>query len=761
MDHDPPVMPPSGSAHGPEDRLKRLEDELAALRDRLERIETAFGLRYAGRPAPPPPPPVPAPPPPPAPAPSVMPPAPLPTPTAPKPAPQPRPAAPEGFEAEIALKWLGRVGALALVVAAAFFLQYAFANHWIGPAGQVALGVLVGVVLLALGERNRAKGRQALAEAMMGGGIALFYVCVYAAYALYRPPLLDQLPAFVLMAIVTALGVAVAVYADALSMAVLATLGGLLTPVLVRSHGGPGDAYASMVNLFGYLIVLDAGLLALGLFKRWRALQLLSLIATWLVIWGWLSDLHDPAVELAAIVPMTVLFLVFALMPAAHGWWRRTQADELDMGLILTNPVVFFPTVAMVLSQQHDEVLGASAVAVAVLYFVLTAAAWRINRADNLLSLSWLSLGATFVTVAVPLQFEGLWVPLAWGLEGALLIGVGLALGSVAVRAIGGVLQVVVGAWVLLIVFLYGDALPPGSAPFLNRVFLSCVGVVLTLVASYLLYVCAPPAGRDEEAAQARGGLLFWLAVLALALPTMEGIRADVDGRFLFVWWAVCGPALVSLAGLGREGKPAAWVGLLSQGVLAIWTLQIWWLYRPETMPVPFLRLNFGLFVLGLASLGSLHLLGRQRLVNGLTGALPLRVLVPPVLAFMGLWGLTAEIHQTAGALASVGAGRGFLVSVLWCVYATGLVAVGMWRRHAATRLMGVWLFGIAVVKVFLVDARALGGIWRVLSFVCLGGLLLGVSYLYHLYGERLREFMRGEAAPTAEETEDHSDYRP
>lgn len=686
-----------------------------------------------------------------------------------RPEPAPRTSAPEGLEAEIALKWLGRIGALALIVAAAFFLQYAFANHWIGPLGQVILGVMVGVLLLCLGEANRTKGRPALAEAMMGGGIALFYVCVYAAYALYRPPLLDQFPAFVLMGVVTAVGVALAVRADALSMAVIATIGGFLTPLLVRSHGtGPGDGYGTMVNLFGYLLVLDVGLLALGLFKRWRALQMLSLVATWLVVWGWMADGPQGPVEQAALGPMAGLFLIFALMPAIYGWWRRTPADEFDMALILANPVAFFPTVGVVLSELHSHLLGACAVAVAAFYFIFTGAAWRINRSDNLLTLTWLSLGATFVTVAVPLQFDGLWVLLAWGLEGALLIAIGLYLSSVAVRSIGAVLQGVVAVWLLLAIFLYEHSLGPGATPFLNRVFLSCVGGALTLLATYLIYAYTPPADRPDEAAQARGALVFWLSLLALALPTMESIRAHLDGRNMFVWWALCGPALVSLVLASKEAKAAARLGLVVACVVAFWTLRLWSLYHGVGAPTFLCNTNFALFLLGLLSVGSLYALAGRKEVEDLLGAPGLRAVLPPILAVMGLWGTTAEISHSVGSVATGHAARGFLVSMLWCVYASGLVAVGMWRRYATGRQMGVGLFGIAILKVFLVDAMGLGGIWRVLSFVTLGAILLGVSYLYNVYRERVREFMRGEedhAAPpppeTGEPPDDGAAYRP
>ncbi len=81
--------------------------------------------------------------------------------------------------------------------------------------------------------------------------MAILYVSLFAAYGLYG--LLPQAVTFVLVAIVTAGGV------------VLAVLGGLLTPVVLRTERDPRDA------LFAYLLLLDLGVLGVAFLKRWRA----------------------------------------------------------------------------------------------------------------------------------------------------------------------------------------------------------------------------------------------------------------------------------------------------------------------------------------------------------------------------------------------------------------------------------------------------------------------------------------------------------
>ncbi len=64
--------------------------------------------------------------------------------------------------------WLGII-AVSLTVG--FFLKYAFDNDWIGQRGQVLLGAVAGVGILGAAERLRARGYNAYAYVLSGGGI--------------------------------------------------------------------------------------------------------------------------------------------------------------------------------------------------------------------------------------------------------------------------------------------------------------------------------------------------------------------------------------------------------------------------------------------------------------------------------------------------------------------------------------------------------------------------------------------------------------
>ncbi|MEK9178043.1 MAG: DUF2339 domain-containing protein, partial [Patescibacteria group bacterium] len=52
---------------------------------------------------------------------------------------------------EVSGRMLGKIGITAVIIGISFFLKYAFDNNWVGPAGRVMIGIIIGVALLGLG----------------------------------------------------------------------------------------------------------------------------------------------------------------------------------------------------------------------------------------------------------------------------------------------------------------------------------------------------------------------------------------------------------------------------------------------------------------------------------------------------------------------------------------------------------------------------------------------------------------------------------
>ena len=103
----------------------------------------------------------------------------------------------------IAGHWFYYVGILAMALAMAFFLKYAFDNNWIGPTGRVAIGMLIGSALFPVSQWILGRGYKYFSEGIAGLGAAILYLSIWAGWHYYQ--LFGQTPAFVMMMVVTAL----------------------------------------------------------------------------------------------------------------------------------------------------------------------------------------------------------------------------------------------------------------------------------------------------------------------------------------------------------------------------------------------------------------------------------------------------------------------------------------------------------------------------------------------------------------------------
>jgi uncharacterized membrane protein len=75
------------------------------------------------------------------------------------------------------------------------------------------------------------------------------------------------------------------------------------------------------------------------------------------------------------------------------------------------------------------------------------------------------------------------------------------------------------------------------------------------------------------------------------------------------------------------------------------------------------------------------------------------------------------------------------VLSVFWALVGVGTIVVGLRRDWDPVRLAGLAVVGLSVTKVFLLDLATLTSLYRVVSFIGLGLLLLAVAFIW----QRLR----------------------
>ena len=193
----------------------------------------------------------------------------------------------DNLEKSLTGRWTVLLGAAVVALGGVFLVKYSVEQGLLGPRVRIALGILLGLALLALGHLARGEWDRMrkltgnagyTAPALTAAGIATLFASIYAAFALYHliPPLL----AFVLMAGIAALAVLLSLLHGSF-IALLGLAGAYLLPVLIPSDN------PSAWGLFGYLAIVTAGCLALVQFRGWWWLAQLSLALTalWTIIW--------------------------------------------------------------------------------------------------------------------------------------------------------------------------------------------------------------------------------------------------------------------------------------------------------------------------------------------------------------------------------------------------------------------------------------------------------------------------------------------
>jgi uncharacterized membrane protein len=189
----------------------------------------------------------------------------------------------EEWEALIGGKVLNRIGSLALIIGIAYFLKFAFDRNWITETFRVLIGVAAGCISLFVAARTHRKGFQIFAQGLVGAGIAILYLSVYASFNYYA--LLSQPVAFLMMSVVTIVAFAQALRYDAPAVSLLGLVGGFLTPILLST----GEA--NLVGLFTYITLLDLGILLVVRKKDgWMGLEPLAMIGTYIIFALWKAN---------------------------------------------------------------------------------------------------------------------------------------------------------------------------------------------------------------------------------------------------------------------------------------------------------------------------------------------------------------------------------------------------------------------------------------------------------------------------------------
>jgi uncharacterized membrane protein len=647
--------------------------------------------------------------------------------------------------------WLGII-AVSLTVG--FFLKYAFDNDWIGQRGQVLLGALLGGGILLAAERLRARGYRSYAYVLSGGGILILYLTVYAARVFYA--LVDVLPAFLLMIGVTATAVLLAARHNAYAIAVLGLIGGFMTPALLST------GVDNQIGLFGYVALLNSGVLALAYFKRWRSLNHMAFFATALTFAGWSIVHYEERKLWLTLFFLILFFLMFNALGIVYNVVKQRPARWFDISLIITNATLFFAASYALLEPAHHSILGSYAFLWSCFYALLFYFTYKRHAADKLLALSYVGAAVTFFTLAAAIQLDQQWVTIVWAMEALMLTWIGLRAGTDAPRYVAlPVFLFATTRWFMSDLSEFSYRAGETFVPLLNRRAVSAAALVAALGGAIWLYRHRGEKVARDERELISAVLILAANVLVLTLLTVDAndffnarlasINADdysarqavENGRqfTLTVIWTLY--ALCALVVGTKRRLPAlryaalAWLAVTGAKVVAFDAG-----FYNAAWHLPLVNQTFAAFAVMIAALwyaGRLYARSdkideqeRHVVVIALTIAANLFAIAALSLEATGYF----EKLIRAGALANTETrdlrlAQGLSLSLVWTLYGGAMLLYGHGRGNRLLRIMALLLLTATAFKVFFLDLAVLEKFYRIVSFLVLGAILLAVSFLY------------------------------
>jgi uncharacterized membrane protein len=392
-----------------------------------------------------------------------------------------------------------------------------------------------------------------------------------------------------------------------------------------------------------------------------------------------------------------LLFLLLAAGPAFLAWTRRNSESE----------------------DRLDPPLG---LATATTMLLLGLAAWQLLPAD-LVPAAWLAIAFGAALAARRL-----------GDEGVVALSL-LAAGIAALAAAGRVPQL----WETLLLSLGGVPALASHLPGLG-IALQALLLPALLLAALWRFLPAPfPALRAAPLALAA---LFAVATAYIMFKQAFGLASEADfvarglaertifNQALFVaGWAICS-GRIPIRGLD---EPARWLaGTLLTALAAARLLWFDMLIHDPLWDAQ----NVGAWpvvnLLAPAYLLSAYWLYRAR--RGADGDLRSGAWLLLSLASLVL-GVMLMVRQAfQGALLNgpeIPSAESYGYSLAGLLLSIALLLAGIRLPDKALRLAGLVLLTATTIKVFLVDAGALEGVLRILSFLVLGIALIGIGKLY------------------------------
>jgi uncharacterized membrane protein len=675
---------------------------------------------------------------------------------------------------------INKIGIAVTVIGVAIGAKYAIDHQLISPLTRIILGYLVGFGLLFFAVRLKAKYEN-FSAVLLSGSMAIMYFVTYAAFSFYN--LYPQVVAFILMVIFTVFTVTAALRYNREIIAIIGLVGACAVPFLLS------EGSENVVILFSYIAIINAGILVIAVKKYWKPLYFSAFVLTWLIYFSWyFVNFKSDKDFVLALIFLFIFFIIFYLTFLSYKLIRKEKFDIFDILLLLSNSFIFYGIGYSILKdhQPGENMLGLFTAGNALIHFIVSAVIYRNKLADKNLFYLVSGLVVVFITIAIPVQWNGNWVTLLWICEAALLFSIGRTRSASVYEYISYPLLLlsflsIAEDWSKVQMGALGNTPLHEFTPVFNIQFLSSVIFISAFTVIMFVYYnkkYITPFGDSQSLQGLINYCLPGLFILVVYLAFRTEISAywnhmittskiDITGTdlqvsrisdpdmnsFKSIW--LCNYTLFFLAVLSFIntkhiqgevlGIAIFWLSFFTVYVFLFQSLyllsELRESYISQFQSEYFPKTGFNVtiryisFIFTAFSLVSTNLWLRRQ-----PQADYYKIIFILLIHLTILWVLCSEMLNIMDLMKNTTSYK-FGLSILSGIYALMLIALGISGKKRYLRIAAIALLGVTLAKLFFYDITRLDTIMKTVLFLTLGILMLIVSFLYnkykkHIYGE-------------------------
>ena len=309
---------------------------------------------------------------------------------------------------------INKIGILILVLGISFFVKFAIDKNWINETARVAIGILTGTLVMAIAHKLK-KNYVAFSSVIVSGAISIYYFTIAIAFHDYH--IFSQTVAFVIMVVITAFSAFVSTNYNRQELAVLSLIGGFAVPFMLSTGQG------NYVVLFSYIAILNIGILAIAYFKKWNLVTILSFAFTVILFLSWnITEINTAKFpHQGALIFATLFYFIFSITVVIHNVRNKGVFSTIEYFIITANTFIYFVIGLAIIQDAQLPFKGLFTLLLAIYNFIYTAVLFKKFGLEKNAVYLLIALVLTFITLTIPIQFDGNHITLFWACEAVML----------------------------------------------------------------------------------------------------------------------------------------------------------------------------------------------------------------------------------------------------------------------------------------------------------------------------------------------------